>query len=134
MEAFFQKYTDKLIGNSVLAENGQCRLWIDPSVLHKYGNVCYKHPGSGRWVSFCRPMRLSFMIYSRNVNLPRGFDCSHLCHNCRCINPQHISLEPHYINNHRLKCKNLGRCTKDHASYPDCRLDLTIEKNVRFIF
>ena len=124
MEVFFQKYHTKLMENSAVAANGECRMWLDPNRLNKYGNICFKHPVTGRWVNHCRPSRLSYMVHHRTVDLPRGYDCSHLCHNCRCINPLHINLERHVINNYRLKCKNLGYCTKNHDGEPDCQLEL----------
>lgn len=63
----------------------------------------------------------------RLVELPVGLESSHLCHNKRCMNVDHIFAEPHDINMSRNTCayiRNLtgdnDYCTDDHQGYGKC--------------
>ena len=50
-----------------------------------------------------------------------GLDCSHLCHNTLCCNPDHLVLELRSINNDRNHYKNEMHCF-GHGKVPDLRL------------
>lgn len=51
------------------------------------------------------------------------YDVSHLCHNSLCINEEHLSVEPHFVNNNRRACTEKNKCIS-HDPYPQCKLDL----------
>ena len=69
--------------------------------------------------------RLAYMIRHRvtRYDMPshdlnnNKIECSHLCHHTLCVNPDHIVLEPHTINQDRIHCKNQGHCSKSHQPY-----------------
>lgn len=50
--------------------------------------------------------------------------CSHLCHNKLCCNPDHINVEPAFINNGRKMCALIRRCIghvgQDGTQVPNC--------------
>ena len=45
---------------------------------------------------------------------------SHLCHNERCSNADHLSLEKQRVNLSRKPCKDSGFCHGGHGSMADC--------------
>ena len=125
MEGFFEKYSEKIKENSHLAENGECIIWHGGLTKDgKYGLISYLDPVSGTWKKK-KAHRFNFILFTKNFNLASDVDCSHLCHNSLCINPGHISPEPHFINNNRLHCKNERKC-QSHGNFPDCYLHLII--------
>lgn len=46
---------------------------------------------------------------------------SHICHNERCTNIHHLSLERQQVNKKRQKCCRIRRCI-GHGSKPKCKL------------
>jgi hypothetical protein len=52
-------------------------------------------------------------------------EISHLCHNSLCVNPAHLCLEPHHVNQHRSTCVGRGHCYS-HPGFPDCLLHLKL--------
>ena len=125
MEAFRAKYLEKLGENSYISLNGECRLWQGSTRQNGnlfYGEIYVKFPDERGWRKVLTH-RLSIMLTGRD--LPAKFDCSHVCHNSLCINPNHISLEPHGVNNQRQLCKFSRKCT-GHGVYPNCMLDLCL--------
>ena len=99
MEAFFQKYSQKLNENSAPGQNGQCEIWTGRSCTPngEYGVLNCKFPDARGWRQI-HVHRLAYMIRHQNVNLD-NFDVSHLCHNTKCINANHLFLEPQGFNN-----------------------------------
>ena len=119
MDAFFNKYREKLILKSI--ERNDCRIWIGTKSADKqYGVINYKCPIHHVWKQ-TKVHRLAYMIFNGNLLITPDLDCSHLCHNSLCINPYHISLEPHYVNNNRKVCLDRGICMT-HLQYRDCML------------
>lgn len=78
--------------------------------------------------------RLAYMIKHRltRYDMPQidennnKVECSHICHQTLCVNPEHILIEPHAINQDRLHCKNQGHCSKSHK--PHCLICNLINK------
>lgn len=120
-EAFIAKYTAKIAENVKIASNMECLLWTG-TPGKTYGSICCKVGST--WKTFY-VHRLALMMHNKAFGLPQGLDVSHLCHNERCTNIQHFSLEPHYINNNRQNCLSEKSCT-GHGIYPDCMLHLSI--------
>ena len=48
--------------------------------------------------------RAMYMCIKQISSIPRNYEISHLCHNSRCIRPDHLTMEPHAINMERLRC------------------------------
>ena len=67
--------------------------------------------------------RFAFMLFTKNFELPKSMQVSHRCHNRRCINVEHLSLEPEQVNKNREHCRGLvpTHCAK-HSPYYDCIL------------
>jgi len=69
------------------------------------------------------------MIVKRKANLegpwPDGYTVSHLCHERRCVRPDHLEIETMQINNERNNCVYRGRCESRHIGFPPCLLPQT---------
>ena len=52
--------------------------------------------------------RGSYIAFNKKFLLP--YDISHCCHHSRCVNPDHLSHEPHDINRDRERCREAGSC------------------------
>ena len=52
--------------------------------------------------------RASYMAFNNKFILPH--DISHCCHHSLCVNPNHLSHEPHEINMARERCRRSGSC------------------------
>jgi hypothetical protein len=49
-------------------------------------------------------------------------EVSHLCHEPLCLNSNHLVLESHRINLHRIICRKQMKCTRDHT--PHCIISM----------
>lgn len=122
----FNKYHLRLIENSTLAFNGSCIIWqgaTKGSIPGNYGVMNITFLDGKRSVMHTHRIRMS--IEKRTI-IDKQYDVSHLCHNRQCVNIEHLSEEPHYVNNNRQHCKALGECTEHHP-YPKCMLDLIMK-------
>ena len=45
-------------------------------------------------------------LSNKDIVLTESKNVPHLCHNRCCVKLEHLSYEPHSINNQRLVCKN----------------------------
>lgn len=129
METFKKKYFNKIMSHTTLASNGQCQLWGRAKKKSKgghYGIISCYWRGKSRTFSVHRLV----LVFSRGWHLDDisddGIEVSHLCHNSLCVNPQHLSYEPHQVNTIRRACVNAGRCTGHFGVYPACLLHLKI--------
>lgn len=94
----FEKYSGKLNHPSVLADNGQCVLWIDTLKQFKninYGVICRKFGSVWKTVYI---HRLKFILENKIADLDPGVDISHTCHISLCMRKDHFSSEPHTVN------------------------------------
>ena len=101
-----------------------CVIWTGPNLNKsgvEYGYKYVKLPNQNK-KSRQYTHRLAYMFKIGNFRLPRGLDVSHICHNSLCVNPAHLSSEPHHINNNRIQCVNEGRCF-GHQQYKTCLLN-----------
>jgi len=44
------------------------------------------------------------------VHLTNGYEISHLCHERRCVNPEHLTYEPKLANQQRQECLKFSMC------------------------
>lgn len=125
-DAWKQHFQSKLDEKSVVHQNGVCILWTgycrDRGRGVYYGEIKATYPGINEKSKKISVHRLAYFIKHPEHYGMEG-DCSHLCHNTTCINTDHISLEPHYVNNNRQVCVNIRKC-QGHAPYRDCILHL----------
>lgn len=127
----------------VLVNGVYCLQWIDDG-NHLVSGICTRTAYGGRltfkpygWLNHVPHLKhLAPFVTSKDkkgheVNLAtffailNGFDasahrvvCSHLCHNKKCLNIQHLTWECQEANNHRNYCK-IASCT--HV--PPCVVD-----------
>ena len=116
----FNKYHDKLMESSQIAQNGECRMWTGYR-KGNYGviNVKIHSHWRARLVHRVSLFVRDQKIYATHV------DSSHLCHNSLCIAPHHLSAEPHTVNNSRQCCRSLAWCS-GHGEFADCMLHFQI--------
>lgn len=49
----------------------------------------------------------------------KEWECSHRCHNKRCVKPDHLEWESHSVNMNRNGCNPWVKCRCDHAGVAD---------------
>ena len=120
---WFNHQKSRLQNNYDIEGPFECHIWKKGGTgppNQKYGTIKVKFPG----MSHSRTVyvhRLSYMCSRKTIHLPAGLHISHLCHNTLCINPQHLSLEPQYVNNGRKDCaRRVPRVCCGHGIYPKC--------------
>lgn len=116
----------KLEARAVLSDNGECRLWTGKPKKNQnasYGVLKLTIRPTEYKQFYVHP--LAYMAHHDIFDLDPKLECSHLCHNSLCVNPVHICLETHDVNNNRQACKTNGVCS-GHGRLPDCRLDLVL--------
>ena len=116
----FAKYSTKLAENSIEAPNTTCLLWTgttrrESSKIYGVINVLI----GGRW-RVMHVHRVAYYCREHNI-VSSSLDISHLCHNALCIRGEHLSAEPHHVNNNRQVCLSKGECM-GHRPYADCIL------------
>ena len=102
---------------------GQCWLWTGGKTHPggvPYGIMRVRQPGSHTSVPM-KAHRAACMVKLQTAPLPRNLNSSHLCGHSLCCNPEHLSLEPHHVNNNRIHCHGSLRCS-GHGEYPNCIL------------
>lgn len=128
MEAFVLKYRQKIEENSAMGLNGECLIWQGACTPNgKYGVLNCKLPDARGWRQM-HVHRLAYMMQHGILQFPNA-DVSHLCHNTKCVNVNHLVLEPHGFNNSRQTCVSCGHCLGHPAPLPDCKIDLKMENN-----
>ena len=59
--------------------------------------------------------RAMYMCIHKKIDLNAHYDVSHLClNNNKCVNIDHLVLEPHETNMECLECKNYKFCNGNH--------------------
>ena len=115
-EAFYQK---KLNDNVLVDPATGCLVWQGIGA-GGYGQIRVRLPNENISKQIY-VHRLQYMLTSGNFQLNKHIHVSHLCHNTKCIAPEHLSYEPLHINANRQSCRLLvpPRCYT-HWEYPDC--------------
>lgn len=103
------------------AEDQQCKIYTG-TIQGGYGIISKTIHGR-RYRAYAH--RIVIFHHSGVTSLPSGSEVSHLCHNKRCINIDHLSVEPHAVNNTRIHCYNERHCSSNHVNFdgnklPDC--------------
>lgn len=86
-----------------------------------YGFIRVSWPEEGSKVE--RVHRVALMVEMRltRSQFPgANLEVSHLCHEKLCVNPMHLSLEPHATNQERIHCMQQGVCSGAHHPHPRC--------------
>ena len=129
IENFYAKYSEILLHNSMLGENGVCQIWTGGKKVCKnnyvFGILNVTFPDGKR--TKINVARLSKMMQYKTLSFESNIDSSHLCHNPLCILPEHINMEPHTVNNTRQFCVHNVKCsghTMNGVVYPECLISL----------
>jgi len=105
-------------------DNLGCWLWVGGFRSSGYGRFWVKWPDMAyRKEELAH--RMAYMLEhsllpADFVAMSAGLEISHLCHNKKCVRPEHIVLESHDINMSRVHCKNQMVCSRNH--WPICLL------------
>ena len=123
-EEFLEAVKCKLSEKSTIQGPIGCKVWQGGSD-GRYGEVKMLAPVHPPARKVFRVHRLAMMVKLNTFALSGGH-VSHLCHNKYCINEDHLSLEPQYVNNQREFCrsniKDGKRSCSHHNPFPDCIL------------
>ena len=124
MYIFWEKIERSLQKNSVKGVGG-CILWSGSLDRHGYGRKTVTWcPGKQPKCELAH--RVAYMLHYKVTELPHmnhagdNLDVSHLCHIKHCINPDHLTFEPHSKNMSRDTCFKNGSCSMEHS--PPCIL------------
>lgn len=96
---------------------GGCHLWNGATSdrSERYGKVMLCEGG----VRFSIGVHVLCFFLATSIAPSKGDDVSHLCHNTLCVNPAHLTLEPHKMNMERRRCKREQVCC-GHEPRPSC--------------
>lgn len=116
------KIRQNLLKNTVKETEGArgCVLWQKGLTKDGYGRVRNPFTKNGE----VHAHRLMFMVVNKCKQLPvkdgtgRLLQVSHLCHQKRCINFDHLTLEPNTTNMDRAACNKQQTSTRHHQ--PHC--------------
>ena len=122
------KYTLNINPGFDIASNNTCKLFRGPIKKDGYQYLNYKLKGDNKQST---ASRLAFFIFGPE-DLPPINECcdlhvSHLCHNKRCINIDHLILEAGAINCGRRLCHREKRCHENHDNGPKCLVHLILD-------
>ena len=87
----------QLKSNTYMA--GDCQIY---GAIDRYSDL--KKVVGGRHIRIAGH-RLALLIKLNDIELPRGLECSHLCHNKGCVTLGHLEAEPHAVNMDRNRCR-----------------------------
>ena len=130
---FCKKYERLLELKSILSSNTECKLW-NTGCLSSYGQVKVRFTKQSYKVIYVH--RLAYFLHVGDISALQtntSEQCSHTCHNTKCINPEHISLESSAINLQRQTCIQNQKCF-GHGHKLDRRLDLMLYGKVKHYF
>jgi len=124
--SFYQRLRLRVLKKIVKNINDQgCWEWVGRKKKgSNYGTEVICVGGRRRTVNAHRAV---FIAYSCKFHLPH--DISHLCHNPCCVNPLHLSHEPHSINADREVCREEGECC-GHQSGRECYKECLLKEHL----
>ena len=124
MKNFLKNILHDLKRNSAVLSYGQnCIVWIGAYTDTGNGHKHVTWPDGQK--STEKAHRLAYVAHStilrdklpKHNELGLALDVSHMCHNKKSINIEHLILEPHYVNLDRNSCFSDGFCSKRHEPY-----------------
>ena len=98
--------------------HGDCKIWTKSVKSSGYPQMKITVDGWGRRTLYVH--RLVYML-EHGANDIQGKHISHICHNEKCCNIAHLSLEIPSVNSQRITCKKYGQCL-GHDPYKACIL------------
>lgn len=128
-QQFKIKYSNILATKSY--KINQCAIWTGPLLKprNKYGriNCCIAKNNYKQVLIHKLAKAIALNVPEDEISTFTGNNhISHLCHNCLCVNPSHLSVEPQLVNNSRMSCRTMGFCL-GHDQYDQCKLELHID-------
>lgn len=120
---FWSILKDKLLDNIEFNNENDCFIWVGVKKNSNgliYGRYYVQLPSDDK-AKYYLVHRLSLMVQNK-AKLPTDQFVSHLCNRSLCINPNHLNVEPHYINTIRKTCFQFHRCNGHGAEFPNCIL------------
>lgn len=118
MGDFFEKTLQRIEAKTSQAPTSLgCHEWMGTLKYKSRYGVIKIHP-PGKRIMLKSVHRVKYMCSVRNLDIPSEFDVSHLCHNPKCLNISHLTLERHEVNMQRIECQNARNCMGNH--YPLC--------------
>ena len=94
------------------AKTGYPELKLHPPLAERFNIFSAKNPGH------------ILYIFENNIILNRfNYEMSHLCHIKTCINPNHLSYEPKWMNSVRRNCAKTRNCSGHRSAkteYKNC--------------
>ena len=119
-------YLPKLQSKLVTMPCQDCHLWTGGPILGRYGSMKVylpQQPGfiNGPWVQqtiYVHRLCVMLTVPTFIIN-PPGYEVSHVCHQSKCCNYNHLSIEPHAINVQINSCKATQTC-HGHGEFKNC--------------
>jgi hypothetical protein len=91
-------------------KNSFCWIWIGTISWKGYGTFCVM---KNRKSFNTNAHRVSYMIYKGEI--PEGMTVHHICHNKKCVNPNHLELKTNYENRLEGNCWSAVNARKTHC-------------------
>lgn len=103
-EKWINAQKNRLKQNSVIEGPFNCWLCKLGGEKRPYSVLSVKFPWEGK-KKVISAHRFSYMIHNNLFEMSKDVHVSHLCHNSRCVNPDHLSYEPENVNKDRQVCR-----------------------------
>lgn len=106
----------------VLDEETGCHVSTYSVASHGYAQIGWQEPGWERSrMTLCHR---AAWVYANGTQIPDGMTIDHVCHNRRCVNPNHLRLLTNFENarrTNRYEDWPIGQCRHGHPN-SDLRL------------
>ena len=117
MDIWCKSTLDYIIENSTVNDNG-CLIWnLGPydTEKYKYGKIRLKLPNMDGKSKTYPVHRICYYAFHQNIHEMNNytqpfFEVSHLCHEPRCVRPEHLVQESSAANANRRFCMSNKHC------------------------
>lgn len=114
---------------------GGCFIWKGATTVHGYGVMRVRWPEEGPKMERVHRVALMAQMRLTRSQFPGGhLEVSHLCHKKLCVNPAHLVLETHEINQERIHCRVQGLCCRTHHPYCIPMCNYIVEMFLKYNF